>query len=222
MNIIGVVESSAEYLRELIITGELAPGQRLNEAQLAQQLDISRAPLREALRTLESDHLVVSIPRKGCRVSEISIEDLRNLFEARFMIESFAIDLLKERNTRAVSEMAAAFQLANEDTLFRLKAVDKRQRLAHLKLLANIHIKLVESAGNERLIFFHRTLNYSMARYQYKYPYSLESFQHSQQFHGQIIKHIEAGQFDAANVTLKEHLCTFKATLEQRTKIEKD
>ncbi len=221
MDVIGVVESSVENLREMIITGELAPGQRLNEAQLAQQFNVSRAPLREALRTLESDRLIVSIPRKGCRVSEISLEDLQNLFDARFMIESFAIDLLKKRNMRTIPEMVAVFQRANEDIPFKLKTIGKRQRLTHLKHLANIHAKLVESAGNQRLVSFHRTLNYSMARYQYKYPYSRESFRHSQQLHEQIIKQIEAGAFDAAKVTLEDHLGTFKAILEKRMRLEK-
>lgn len=65
----GVTESVVQYLRIHIIEGELVPGQKLNEIELAVRLGINHTPLREAFRILENAHLIVSIPRKGCYVT---------------------------------------------------------------------------------------------------------------------------------------------------------
>jgi DNA-binding GntR family transcriptional regulator len=221
MIIVGVVESVIEYLREQIIAGELAPGQKLNEAQLAAEFNISRPPLREAFRILENDRLVVSVPRKGCYVRKISIEDLQKVFEARVMIESYAIDLFKKRNLVAIPEIASVFAAANEVPAFTWDAIDKKERLKYLKLLADFHTKVVEAADNNMLLHFHQTITYNLARYQYKYPYTPDSFRYSQEFHKQIMEQIVAGAFEQAKVTLETHLRTFVELLEKRMREEK-
>ena len=100
MEILGVTKSTVQYLREQIITGELAPGQKLSEMEISSNLGISRPPLREAFRILENENLVLSIPRKGCYVTQVSMEDCRHIYEAREMIECHAIELLKAQNVR--------------------------------------------------------------------------------------------------------------------------
>ncbi|MBW2123631.1 MAG: GntR family transcriptional regulator, partial [Deltaproteobacteria bacterium] len=69
MEIRGVTKSLVDYLRTQIITGNLPPGQKLNEIRLSSDLGVSRPPLREAFRILEHDRLVASIPRKGTYVT---------------------------------------------------------------------------------------------------------------------------------------------------------
>jgi len=76
-----------EYIRNRIITGDLVPGQKLNENKLASRLEISRHPIREAFRVLESEQLVYSIPNKGAFVTELSQDDLLEVCQAREMIE---------------------------------------------------------------------------------------------------------------------------------------
>jgi DNA-binding GntR family transcriptional regulator len=220
MIITGVVNSLVEYIREKIITGELAPGQKLNEIQLAAEFNISRPPLREAFRTLENNHLVVSIPRKGCCVSKISIEDLRNVYEARVMIECYAIDLLKKKRATSVSELLSLFKAAAEFGSLEWQALAKKERVEKLRILADFHTKLVESAGNDLLLRFHQTIIYNLARYQYKYPYGTGTFQNSQEHHQQIIEEIRAGQFKRAKNTLEKHLRTFVEILEKSMREE--
>ena len=91
----GVTEGAFQYLIVHIITGHLAPGSKLSETELASQLEISRSPLREAFRRLENERLVVSIPKKGCYVAEISLENCHEICQVWEMIELFAIDLLR-------------------------------------------------------------------------------------------------------------------------------
>lgn len=221
MVIIGVMQTVIESIREMIITGELIPGQKLNESTLAAQFNISRPPLREAFRILENDLLVVSITRKGCYVTKISIEDFRKFHEARAMIESYAIDVLKQNNVRSVFADTGSGIISDEEIPAAWETIDKKERLRCLNLLVEFHANLVQSTGNSLLIHFRQTLVYNLARYQYKYPYSIESYKVSCEFHRQIKRHIELGAFDTAKAILQDHLRTFAERFEQMMKDEK-
>ncbi|MEO5877728.1 MAG: GntR family transcriptional regulator [Streptosporangiaceae bacterium] len=86
-----------ETLRDQIIRVELAPGQRLFERDMAAQLNVSRIPLREALRRLETDGLVLVVPGKGALVSPFTPADVRDLFDVRENLESLAARLAAQR-----------------------------------------------------------------------------------------------------------------------------
>ncbi|GAB6085624.1 GntR family transcriptional regulator [Alkaliphilus crotonatoxidans] len=88
-----------ENLREAILEGKLEPGQRMMEIQLAEQLGVSRTPVREAIRKLELEGLVVMIPRKGAYVADVSIKDIMEVLEIRVVIEGLAASLAAERMT---------------------------------------------------------------------------------------------------------------------------
>ncbi|HHY40443.1 MAG TPA: GntR family transcriptional regulator [Syntrophaceticus sp.] len=88
-----------ETLREAIITGVLRPGERLMESQLAEELGVSRTPVREAIRKLELEGFVVMVPRKGAYVAGISLKDIADVFEVRAALESLATELAAERIT---------------------------------------------------------------------------------------------------------------------------
>ena len=78
-------------LRQAILKGELAPGERLMEIQLAEKLGVSRTPIREAIRKLELEGLVLMIPRKGAEVAKISEKSLRDVLEVRRSLEELAL-----------------------------------------------------------------------------------------------------------------------------------
>jgi len=88
-----------ETLREAIISGILKPGERMMEIQLADELGVSRTPVREAIRKLELEGFVVMIPRKGAYVSDISFKDINDIFEIRGALEMLAAGLACERIT---------------------------------------------------------------------------------------------------------------------------
>ena len=80
-------------LREAILRGELKPGERLMEIQLANKLGVSRTPIREAIRKLELEGLVLMIPRKGAEVAQITEKSLRDVLEVRRALENLAVQL---------------------------------------------------------------------------------------------------------------------------------
>ena len=100
MEVQNLTKRVLEYLRNRIITGELVPGQRLNENEIASSLEISRHSIREAFRVLESEQLVFSIPNKGAFVTELSYDDLLEFSQTREMIECYAVELLKKKKIK--------------------------------------------------------------------------------------------------------------------------
>ncbi|WP_422120689.1 GntR family transcriptional regulator [Koleobacter methoxysyntrophicus] len=93
-----------EALREAIITGDLKPGERLMELQLAEEMGVSRTPVREAIRKLELEGLVVMVPRKGAYVAGLSLKDAAEVFEIRGSLEGLAASLAAERITEEEME----------------------------------------------------------------------------------------------------------------------
>jgi len=204
MEIKSVTDSVTEYLRKQIITGELAADQRLNESDLASRLDISRPPLREAFRILENEHLVVSIPRKGTYVSNISIEDLNEVYQARDMLECYAIDLLKARNIRDFPNVTASVESASD---LSIPAQDNREEVfTYLKAFVDFHIKLIESTGNNWVIHFYNSISSHLARYQFIYLYIPGSGRRSIEEHKQILDFIKAGNYEKAKKFMREHV----------------
>jgi DNA-binding GntR family transcriptional regulator len=92
-------EIVAERIRAMILGGVFQPGERLIEGHIADQLGVSRNPVREAIRSLEATGLIEVIPRKGAHVSRVDLEEVRQIQELRFVIESFAAELAAKRRT---------------------------------------------------------------------------------------------------------------------------
>ena len=82
--------AASEIIREAIIDGRLAPGQRLKEEELARELGISRTPVREALVILEGEGLVESVPKRGASVRAYAADDLDDMYQLRALLEGYA------------------------------------------------------------------------------------------------------------------------------------
>jgi len=201
---LSVTNSIVEYLRGKIIIGELPGGQRLNENQLAPKLGISRPPMREAFRILEHEHVIVSIPRKGVYIKELSINDCQEVYQMREMLECFAVDLLKAKNISSLPEVSSA--LTSESGLLIPPDDDQDQRLKYLKIFADFHIKMVEASGNNRLDYFYKSIQSTLYRYQFMYLSLPGAGPHSFEEHHHILNLITAGAYDEAKKSLKAHI----------------
>ncbi len=96
-------------LRQAILRGTLKPGERLMEIQLANKLGVSRTPIREAIRKLELEGLVLMIPRRGAEVAEITEKSLRDVLEVREALEVLAVQLACEKmNSEGLEELKVA------------------------------------------------------------------------------------------------------------------
>ena len=220
MKTLTVTENIIQRLRVDITTGELLPGQKLNEIILRTKLDVSSAPLREAFRLLEKECLVSNIPRKGCYVSEISTEDCRQIYTVREMMECFAVDLIKEKKIRDLSGMEASLEKYS-DLYFPEKA-DTYEKFEFVKKIFNFHFKLVEAAENSELNRLYYEMFPKLARYQYLYMYNYEPALVSEYGgeHKEILNHIEKGDYSPAKRLLKSHISRFARFVESRIKMK--
>lgn len=96
-------DSIAEMISDAIFTGKIKPGDRLNESQLARELKVSRAPIREALQQLEEQGLIVNHPRRGMFVVNLEDEDLQKINSLRLIIEAEALRLARANLTPAAA-----------------------------------------------------------------------------------------------------------------------
>ena len=205
MEILSVTRSTLQYLRKKIITGELKPGQRLNECGLSQELGISRPPLREAFGVLEKDHLVVKIPRKGTFVAELSLRDFEEICQIREMVECFVVDLLEAAGVRDLPKVASALDRGLALDL-PLRGANPEELLNGINVLLDFHYVLIESAGNSRLSRIYHSMSYNLARYQYIYFNVEGAVQHSLVDHEGIFEFIKNGNYDHAKENLRKHI----------------
>jgi len=202
------------YLRGRIISGELPPGQKIHENEFASRLQLSRGPLREAFRILEQERLVVNLPRKGTFVTELSREDLEEIYQARRMIELTALDLLQEKGITELPSVAKALREA--EALRTPNDSDQDEFLVFREKITDFHTRLVMEANNSRLSHYYQTLYFSLARYQYlqiqlNIP---EGYERPTETHHKILALVNAGRHQDAKVVLLDHLQNAQRTQE--------
>ena len=134
-----------ESLREAIILGRLKPGERLMEIQLAEEMGVSRTPVREAIRKLELEGFVVMVPRKGAYVAGISVKDIVDVFEVRAALEGLAAGLAAERITGEEMDLL-------ERSLLKINAVGGGDIDAAVEGDISFHDIIYRASRNQRLV----------------------------------------------------------------------
>ena len=179
-------------LREAILHGELKPGERLMEISLANRLGVSRTPVREAIRKLELEGLVIMIPRKGAQVAQITEQDLNDVLEVRLGLEELAMQFACERiDEEHLQEIARAAQ-DFEDLMEEGDITDLAQADVHF------HELIYQATQNQRLIQIINNLREQMYRYRIEYLKDQQVYEKLLSEHEEIIRHIEKGEKDEA------------------------
>lgn len=187
-------------LRQAILRGELEPGERLMEIQLANKLGVSRTPIREAIRKLELEGLVLMIPRRGAVVAEITEKSLRDVLEVRSALEELAVELACDRITEEqmeeLREAAVAFEsvLISEDVTALAEADVK------------FHDIIYAATENKRLIQLLYNLREQMYRYRVEYLKREEVHAVLLAEHDYIIECIEKRDKTAAKRAISTHI----------------
>ncbi|MDE7275582.1 MAG: GntR family transcriptional regulator [Lachnospiraceae bacterium] len=150
-------------LRKAILTGELKPGERLLEIQLANQLGVSRTPIREAIRKLELEGLVIMMPRRGAEVAQITEKGLRDVLEVRRALDALctelACDRITEEEKQRLKDACDEFEKAT--------ATGDATVIAAADVA--LHDIIVEATRNQRLIQLINNLSEQMYRYRFEY-----------------------------------------------------
>ena len=187
-------------LREGILYGLLPPGLRLMEIQLAKQLGVSRTPVREAIRMLELEGLVNTIPRKGAEVAEITEKDLHDVLEVRCSLEELAVELacksIQKEQMEALQKNLRKFK--------QLLRVGNATALAECDVC--FHDIIIQSTNNKRLFQLLNNLREQMYRYRLEYLKDSSAHQHLYQEHEAIVTAIQNHNIEDAKKIIREHI----------------
>lgn len=138
------------------MSGELGPGDKLNEPPLVERLGISRPPLREALRVLESEGLLEQTPRRGYRVVNMTDKDVEEVYSLRRALEAFAVDLL------LAQDKPPSFDALNPIMASMRAAAKRGDSAGVVQATVQFHTGIVAAAGHSRLTDVYRSLMLQM------------------------------------------------------------
>lgn len=187
-------------LRRAIITGEFAPGERLMEISLANRLGVSRTPVREAIRKLELEGLVIMIPRKGAQVAKITEKSLRDVIEIRCVLEEFAASLACERITEEGKE-----KLKQAHWQF-VEAVQSNDIITIVEKDENFHDAIFQATCNDKLITIINNLREQFYRYRMEYVKDIEQHSVLVTEHERLLQAIFNQDSETAKQIMRTHL----------------
>ena len=187
-------------LRDAIINGDLEPGERLIEITLADTLGVSRTPVREAIRELENEGLVVMTPRKGAEVARISNKDLTDVLEVRRVLEVLAMELACEK----ITEEELAHLEANLNDFDACTSNGTPTELSSLD--ENFHEIIYHSTGNKRLIQILNNLRKQMYRYRFVYIKGLSHIKTLHSEHSEILDALKKRDKEKSVAAILKHI----------------
>lgn len=202
-------------LRSAILKGELAPGERLMEIRLAQKLGVSRTPVREAIRKLELEGLVVMMPRRGAMVAQITVQEMENVLEVRAALEELAVRKACENITQ---EQLHSLKKAVED--FK-KSLEKEELSACVEADMAFHETIYEAAQNRRLQQILQNLREQMYRCRLEYLKDKRMHRLLVEEHDTIRRAVKKNDPEKAGSAMRIHIGNQKNLMVQRlTKTE--
>lgn len=189
-----------ENLRGAILEGKLKSGQRLMEVQLAEQLGVSRTPIREAIRKLELEGLVLMLPRKGAYVADMSFKDLIDVLEIRATLEGLAASLASER--RRDEDIKGLEKLAKEFE----DSVKNGDIESVLKKDIEFHEYIFSLANNNKLYQLINSIWEQVHRFRVMYVSDYEASLSLVDEHNKILQAIKDGNCELAKKYATDHI----------------
>ena len=198
-----------EELKMQILTGRIEPGTRMMEIELAEEMGVSRTPIREAIRKLEKEGLVTIEPRKGAYASDVSTEDMVEILEVRQIMEGLAAELAASR--------------VQEVQLDQLREAEERYNAAvasgdteqMIKYDSQFHKMIVEASNNKTLMQLIEPLQEMALRFRYLYYHDLNRAMNMPHEHDEIIDAIAIGDQEQAKLAASMHIKRLKDAVEK-------
>ncbi|MBR3183893.1 MAG: GntR family transcriptional regulator [Firmicutes bacterium] len=193
-----------EELKRQIMVGEIAPGTRMMEVELAEEMGVSRTPVREAIRKLEKEGLVTIEPRRGAYASDISAKDMVDILEVRQDLEGMAAGIAAQRITEE-----GRLELESIARKYK-ESVDKEDIEQIIKNDEAFHKYIVSLSGNKTLIKMVSQVQELALRFRYIYYEDFSRFKNQPTEHQEIVDAIVSGDVNSARVNAEEHLARLK------------
>ena len=187
-------------LREAILKGDLKPGERLMELQLAAQLGVSLTPIREAIRMLEQEGLAVTVPRKGAEVAKMTLKGMEDVLEIREALDILACQLACVRITEEQLVLLEEKKKAFEDSL----------KSGNVRAIAEtdvaFHDVIYDATNNPKLVNMLNNLREQIYRYRVEYLKKEENYPKLITEHNAIFDALANHSQEAATASIREHV----------------
>ncbi|MFC2058257.1 GntR family transcriptional regulator [Chloroflexota bacterium] len=195
-------ETIVEKLREDIVSGRLRPNERLIETDIALKMDISRTPVREALKLLETQGYLSKLPNGGLIVTDHSPSQIRNLYEVREALETVALRLACQRATgeeiRRAEELHARI----------LDAVGERDINQFIELNSAFHCQLLSACGNAQLLSLLQTFRDQYFDRRLARVFSASEWRNMPKQHQKLLDAVRQRDQRLAEKAVREHIAT--------------
>lgn len=201
-------------LREAILRGDLKPGERLMELQLAAKLGVSRTPIREAIRMLEQEGLAVTVPRRGAEVARMTLKDMEDVLEIRETLDELAVQLACKKIS---SEQLEQLRKVKEDFELNTRSNDVK-KIAESDV--KFHDIIYEATDNPKLVSMLSNLREQAYRYRVEYLKDTNSYPILIREHEAILEGLQSRDCQKAAKAMQEHVenqaAAVKAVIEQQ------
>jgi len=201
-------------LRKAILTGQLKPGERLMEVHLANRLGVSRTPIREAIRKLELEGLVIMVPRRGAEVARITEKSLKDVLEVRRALDALSVELACDRITQ--KDIRRLWDACGEFE----RAVREGEASVIASADVALHDIIVEATGNARLQQLVNNLSEQM--YRFRFVYIKEESRHDNLIaeHREIYESIVSRDKERAAAAAKLHIDNQERSIIRQIRLE--
>ena len=202
MKVDSIVDRACQNIQEWIVTGRFKPGEQIKEENISQRLEISRPPVREALKMLEATGLVVRKPRRGVFVPLLTRKDVWEIYTLKAalyeLVTELAMDVMTDAQVRELESLVAEME--------RIVSEDPVDILLYQKHHKGFHNRLMGIAGNGRLNAFAANLHNQVTPFSYKSLQQKEHLLASVRYHREIIEAIKKGDRSSACRLMKRHV----------------
>ncbi|MDJ0657269.1 MAG: GntR family transcriptional regulator [Xanthomonadales bacterium] len=204
------MEKAYVAIKEAIFSGRYGAGERLKERDICTELEVSRTPVREALRRLEADGLVRLEPRRGAVVTELGIDEANEIFSLGALLESFGAGLAARR--ASPDDVAALDRLLDEMSQL-LQSGHDQVHLEYMRLDHDLHGRIVEIAANRRLAALLRQTVGMPVLVKSFHSYSMDDLKRSLDQHRTIVDAIRVGDTVWAEAAMRSHILVTRSLI---------
>lgn len=197
----------AERLRELILSGELEPKERINEIELCERFGISRTPLREAIKILATEGLLELLPNRGARVGSVSQHEIEEMVEVVAGLEATAAELA----CRTITD--AEVDAIDAKTIVMVKAYQRSDDASYFNLNREIHEALMQAARNATLSGIYGNLSSRIQRMRYTAHKTPEQWKRAVDEHIRMVDLLRARDGEALGRLVRDHIRGKKAVI---------
>lgn len=208
-----LADKVCEQIVTAIVVGDIPPGQKISEPELARTYGISRGPLREAMRRLEGLRLIERKPHVGARVVKLSIKELIEIYRVREALEGMACRMAAEFMTEQEIDALRTLLDEHERSVEQLDGRSYFQKEGDL----DFHYRIVQGSKNEKLLELLGSDLYHLVR-MYRYQFSVSSSRPKRALkeHRQIVDAIEARDPELAEMLMRRHISAARKNIEAK------